>query len=276
MLNKINILLIITTGLLFSCHSSKNIGKGTIPPKDTTMAVILPPAADHSKEDSLAFIKDLYNRVTKNKIDINTFSGKIDVDYEEVDGKDVNVNAHVRIWKDSTIWISITGPLGIEGLRALITPDSIRILDKQEKTYSAKSIYYLEEMMALPLNFSILQDLLLGNPVFLDSNISSYRKTGNAVTLFNDGPVFKNLITVGLEDMLMQNSNLADSDLENNRSCILSYDEYETKKEQSFSTKRIVHIQDKKTINIKMNFKQYDFNEKLSFPFSVPKNYSQK
>ena len=71
---------------------------------------------------------------------------------------------------------------GIEGLRALITRDSVKILDKQNKLYTARSIGYLQEVSALPVNLSTLQDLIIGNAVFVDSNIISYSKFDNSIS----------------------------------------------------------------------------------------------
>ena len=49
--------------------------------------------------------------------------------------KNIMINAHFRMYKDSVIWISVTAIFGIEGLRAIITQDSVKILDKQNKCY---------------------------------------------------------------------------------------------------------------------------------------------
>jgi outer membrane lipoprotein-sorting protein len=41
-----------------------------------------------------------------------------------------------------------------------------------------------------------------------------------------------------------------------------------------FATKRRISIAEKKKLDIRLDFKQYAFNETVSFPFSIPKNYS--
>ncbi len=262
------------TCLLFSCRSAKNIQK-TVVVKDTTAAVVILPPADHAKEDSIAFIKEVYKGVQNNYINFTTFSGKIEVDYEDADGKKYNVNAHVRMYKDSVIWLSVTAILGIEGMRIYITKDSVKLQDKQNKIYTAKSITFLQELTALPLDLSTLQDLLLGNPVFLDSNISAYTKADGLVTIQSKGTFFKNLFTITEVNKLTQTSMLDDLDTERKRTCYLTYADYEKKDEISFSAKRSINVVDKKKLGIKMDFKQFEFNEKLSFPFNVPKNYTK-
>ncbi len=267
-----------TICLLYSCRSAKNI-QTAVAKKDTvvTMVGITP---DHSREDSIAFIKETYKGVMNNHINFTSFSGKIDLDYEDADGKKYNVNAHLRMYKDSVIWLSITAILGIEGLRAYITRDSVKLLDKQNKVYTARSVSFLQETTGLPLDLSTLQDLLVGNPVFLDSNINLYSKTGGTISLQSNGTFFKNLFTISETDKLVQSSKLDDIDNQKSRTCYLTYTDYENKKvvdghQIHFPTKRSINVAEKKKLDIKLDFKQYDFNEKLSFPFSVPKNYTQ-
>jgi len=267
--NKVLILLIVVVSFFASCRSTKNI-QTAIAKKDTT--VVVPVSPDHGHGDSMAYIKQNYRLLQKQRIDYTTFSAKIDVDYEDGTGKKYNVTAHVRMYKDSVIWISITAILGIEGLRAYMTRDSVKLINKQDKIYTARSVAYLQEVADLPLDFSSLQDLIIGNPIFLDSNIVSYSRSGNTISLLNSGTFFKNLLTMG-DDKLIQSSKLDDNDELRNRTCYLTYEDYENKKGINFSTKRSISVAEKKKLDIKLNFKQYDFNETLSFPFSVPKNY---
>ena len=157
------------------------------------------------------------------------------------------------MYKDSVIWISITGLFGIEGLRAYITKDSIKIINKQNKIYTGRSVAYLQEVTGLPLDLHSLQDLLIGNPVFLDSNIVSYTKSGNTISLLSIGELFKNLIT--LNEGYMHHSKLDDVDINRNRTCDLSYDDYENKKGVNFSTKRRITVSEKTKLDIKLDFK---------------------
>jgi hypothetical protein len=148
-------------------------------------------------------------------------------------------------------------------------------MDKQNKNYIARSVSYLQEVTELPLDLASLQDLLIGNPVFLDSNIVSYSKSADGISMLSNGEFFKNLFTVGETDKLLQHSKLDDLDELKNRTCYLTYNEYENREGINFSTKREISVAEKKKLDIKLNFKQYAFNETLSFPFSVPKNYKR-
>lgn len=271
-MNRVLILIVVSTCFFCSCRSTKKI-QTAIAQKDTVAIVTAP--VINPVMDSINFIKDIYSKVQQNQINFTTFSGKIDVDYEDANGKKYNVNAHLRMYKDSVIWVSITAILGIEGLRAYITADSVKMLDKQNKKYIARSVSYLQEVTALPLDLKSLQNLLIGNPVFLDSNIISYVKSANTISLLSIGSFFKNLFTIGESDKLTVSSKLDDQDVLRNRTCYLTYTDYENKKGVNFSTRRSISVSEKEKLDIKLDFKQYDFNETLSFPFSIPKNYKQ-
>lgn len=269
---KISAVLIIVICLISSCRSTRPI-QTVLAKKDSVVAVV-PSAPVATKADTMSFVRETMNKLVSNRIEFNTFSAKVNVDYQGADGKKYDVNATIRMYKDSTIWISITAIFGIEGLRAYITKDSVKILNKQDKVYTARSVSYLQEVTALPLDLHSLQDILVGNPVFLDSNIVSYSKAGNNVSLLILGSFFKNMLTLN-PSVRVENSKLDDIDLSRNRTCNLSYTDYENKKGVEFSTKRRITVSEKSNLDIKLDFKQYDFNETLTFPFSVPKNYKR-
>jgi len=259
--------------IIYSCNPAKKI-QTVIARKDSVnVAETIP--SDQARKDSMRFISTTLKKINDNRIKFTTFSAKVEMDYEDGEGKKYDVNAHVRIYSDSVIWISITAILGIEGLRIYITKDSVKLLDKQNKIYTARNISFLKDLTGLPLQLNTLQDLLVGNPVFLDPNILGYDKSENTITLQSKGALFKNLFTVTSKDYLVQNSKLDDMDPARNRTCYLFYSDYEDKKGVNFPTKRTIQISEKKKLNIKLDFKQYDFNEKLTFPFTVPKNYEQ-
>ncbi|TAL40447.1 MAG: DUF4292 domain-containing protein [Chitinophagaceae bacterium] len=263
-------ILFIAVLLFASCRSTKKI-QTAIAKKDTTTVVVV----KDEIIDSGKFIRENYEKLVKNHIDFETFSAKINVDYQGSDGKKYNVNAFIRMKKDSLIWISVNGALGIEGMRVLVDKDTVRILNKLDKEYRARSLDYLQEVASLPLDLHSMQELITGNPVFLDTNIISYSINDNTISMLHHGEWFKHLITMSSNDHLVMNSKLDDVDPLHNRTCYLNYSDYENKKGVNFSTNRIISVTEKTKLDIKLNFKQYEFNEMLTFPFSVPKNYKR-
>src|SRR5687767_1161152 len=256
---------------LVSCRSTKKL-QTAISTKDSAIVHILP-----SETDSAKSIATVMENIKKNHIDFNTFSAKIKVDYTDSRGRQPDVNAFVRIKKDDLIWISINATfLNVEAFRILISKDSVLILNKLEKQVEFHSLDYLEEIAKIPLDFKTLQDLIIGNPVFLGKKIVAYKRTENRILISTVDDHFKNLLTLAVNNNLVERSKLDDINVAFNRTADLTYYNYENRSGISFSTLREITVAEKTRVDISLDFKQYDFNKDLSFPFNIPKNYKRK
>jgi hypothetical protein len=255
-----------------SCRSVKTI-QTAIAKKDTTQVI---PVVD-LQPDSMRFIQQVLDTVHKNYIDFQTFSAKIKVRYENSNGKRYDLNASIRLKKDSIILIYITGPFDIDVLRALITPDRVTIVDKLKKTVTVWAVDHLQEIIHIPMTFADLQNLLIGNPVFLDSNISSYKKDDRSVSLVSMGSLFKHFLTVNKDDYTLLHSKLDDVDPGRARTADITYGDYQFSKSGiRFSTYRSITVSEKTKLDIVMEFKQFEFNKVENFPFSIPRNYRRQ
>lgn len=269
------LLALMVLGAMYSCRSTKKI-QTAITKIDTTR--IPPPRTEdpNAKADSLRFISSTYSAIQKNLIDFRTFSAKIKVNFEDKDGKKNDFTAFIRLRKDSTLWISINAIFGVEAFRVLITPDSIKILNKLDKKYQLSSVSSLQEIANVPFTFRELQNILVGNPIYLDSNIVAYIKNDKGISLISIGQVFKHLLTVNKDDYTLQNSKIDDIDVNRARTCQIIYGDYDKKSDMSFSKFRKIVVSEKTKLDIEMDYKQYGFNEELNYPFSIPKNFKRQ
>ena len=258
---------------LTNCRSTKKIQTAITPKKDSV--VVMEPTED-PHADSMRFIRTIFDSIEKNRIDFKTFSAKIKVDFEDKDGKKNDVTTFVRLKKDSSLWISVNAVFGIEAFRMLVTPDSVKIMNKLDKTVQLRSLQSLQEITHVPFTFSELQNIIIGNPVYLDTNIVSYKKDDRQISLIGIGQVFKHLLTIDKIDFSLQNSKLDDIDINRARTCMVIYGDYERKNNIRFSTFRKITVSEKNKVDIEMKYKQYDFNEELNFPFTIPKNYKRQ
>jgi hypothetical protein len=269
---KISIGLILICVLVFACRPAKKVQKiqEAISKIDTVTVV-----TDNTKNsvDSIRKAKEVYSNIFKNKIDFKTFSAKVRVQYDGKEGGD-EATAFIRLEKDAKIWLSLRGALGIEGFRLLVTKDSVKVMNLLKKQVQYRTISYLKEITELPFDFQTLQDLIVGNPVFVSSNVVSYKTNGNdELLVLMVGDLFKHLITLDNNNYTVVHSKLDDVDVVRNRTCDISFNDYETKSGFTFSTKRRISVAEKSKLDINLDFKQYDFNQPVTFPFSVPKNY---
>lgn len=255
-----------------SCRSTKKL-QTAVNRKDTQLVVVQPPATD----DSLKGASEILRSLSKNRINFKTFSAKIKVQYEDHKGKQPDFNAFIRLYKDSLLWISINATfLSIEAFRILITKDSIIILNKLNKQVEYHPFNYIEDIAQIPLNFSILQDIIIGNPVYMGDSVVAFRKTENHILIGTVGRFFKNLLTVSADNYLLERSKLDDINIGQNRTADLTYGDYEKNDGFYFPTYRDITVAEKTKVDINLSYKQYEFNKELSFPFSVPRNYKTK
>ena len=254
------------------CRTTKQINKA-IAPKDTSSVRI----NVQSAIDSIALINNTLASLEQNKIDFKTFNAKIKVEYQDKNGRHPDITAIVRIIKDSAIWISLSATiLNFEVYRMLISRDSVILLNRQEKEVQYRSMDYLQEVTELPINFYTLQNLIVGNPVFVDNNIIYYKKTESQVLFLMVGQYFKNLLTLSSNKYLLTHCKLDDVDMTRNRTADLTYGDYENKTGINFSTYREITVSEKNKLDIRLNFKNYEFNKELSVYFNIPKNYKSK
>ncbi|MDB5249476.1 MAG: hypothetical protein JWQ40_3870 [Segetibacter sp.] len=260
--------------VMFSCRPAKKVQKiqEAISKVDTTAVIVV---RENKTVDSTRLIKDVYNKVIKNKIDFTTFNAKVRVGYSGKEGGD-EATAYIRLKKDSAIWLSLRGALGIEGFRVLITKDSVKVMNLLKKDVQYRTISYLQEVTALPFDFATLQDLVVGNPVFIDSNVISYKvNTNNELLVLMAGKFFKHLVTIDNTNYKVLHSKLDDIDEARNRTCDITFSGYENSAGIPFSTERNISVAEQSKLDISLNFKQYSFNQPLTFPFSIPKNYKR-
>jgi hypothetical protein len=263
------VIIVFASTLLFACRSSKSIQ--TAMSKKDSAQILTPDSVAHS--DSVRFMQNIFQAVQNNRVDFETFSAKIKVDFEGSDGKKNDFNAFVRVKKDSLLWVSVNALLGIEAFRVLITPDSVKVLNKLDKVVQLRSVSYLQEITKLPFGFRELQDLIIGNPIYFDNNIVSYKKEPQSVTVLHMGDLFKHLLTIEPQSFEIQHSKLDDADPIRARTADITYGDYETRDGKPFSTYRRITLAEKSKLDIEMKYRQFDFNIPLNFPFSVPKNY---
>jgi Domain of unknown function (DUF4292) len=255
-----------------SCRTTKKINK-VIAPKDTIAVTTV----NTSVADSLRMINETMQQLKGHYIDYKTFNAKIKVEYQDNNGKQPDISAVVRIYKDSAIWVSLSATIfNVEVYRLLITKDSVVLMNMREKEVQYRSVDYLQEVTQIPFDYKTIQDLLIGNPIFLDSNIASYKKIDDKILVSTIGKNFKHLLTLTADRSLLTHSKLDDVDLARNRTADITYGEYESKPGVDFSTYREITVAEKNKVDIRFNYKQYEFNKELSVTLKVPKNFKRK
>jgi hypothetical protein len=126
------------------------------------------------------------------------------------------------------------------------------------------------------LDFGAVQEMLIGNPIYLDTTkILYYRTETKGLSLYSIGAFFSNFLTLNA-DYTLHHSKLDDVDPMRARTCDMTYGDYDYSGAVPFSTYRKISVTEKAKVDIEIIIKQYKFNETLSYNFTIPKNYKRR
>lgn len=106
------------------------------------------------------------------------FSGKASYD----DGKSaLDFGYTIRLKRDSVIWVDITDPfVGLKIARAVVFPDSAAFYNRMESNWMAGGIDLIQEKIKLNLEFNHLQNVLLGEPMYIPESVDDIQLEGDS------------------------------------------------------------------------------------------------
>jgi outer membrane lipoprotein-sorting protein len=208
--------------------------------------------------------------------DYNTASFKAKIEVKEK--KTQNFTANVRLVRDSIIWASLTGTLGVEGARIIITKDTIHILDKVNKVYYKEPFSFIYQYVPFPVTMNLLQDILLGNHRIDTAALTEF-KIEDAYSIHQKGKEINSVFII--DPLLFMPLLVKMNETEHNRHLSLAYRDYRPASDTDaaskvFSFHRIVDFKSGKKIKIDIKFLRINWNEELTFPFSVGDRYENK
>jgi hypothetical protein len=251
--------LLATCGLLLvvSCKARKPLIANRVP--DTAVKTAT------NKENKIKAIK-------ARQIYFSTFSAKAKTKLD-IGGNSNDVTLNIRINRGQKIWVSITAIAGIEVARALITPDSIIIMNRLQSVYIKKQFDYIYTFTGNQINYKTLESLLVGNAIpellnddaALQSDSSKTTLTGNL-----RGLLYKLLIG---PDMKVTQTNLNDQSAGQslqvtNNTFIQAGNRVVPSQIDMASV-----VKDKK-IEVNLHYVKVEFDQPLEYPFSIPSRYT--
>jgi hypothetical protein len=203
----------------------------------------------------------------------NWFFAKAKIEIE--DSKNNNtVNAIIRMKKDSVIWISLNAILGIEVSRILITPDSVKLLDKFNKRYYKKDFNYIKQITHMPgLTFDILQRAITGSEIGFENKNPIVEKVDSAYKILTTENQVQNIIWVNALNLTLSKKQLEDRVI--NQSYEMNYADYRLLADRLFSFKRKVKINSQADNNyqLSIDYNKVTLDEPQRIPFNVPEKY---
>jgi len=204
---------------------------------------------------------------------VTTFSGraKSEVAFNQ---DHYEVTANVRIERDKAIWISVTALMGIEAGRILITPDSVKLINRLQAAYVSKPFEYLHNFTNNELDFFSLQQLLVGHVV-------QQTLTNDSEIWMNDRGYFlrgqRNDLQYSVQlDTSYRPASAVFTDTIRNQRMEAHYKEYQSSEGQTFPNQvKISIVAAGLTLQSEMHYNRMVYDEKLEMPFSIPARYKE-
>ena len=268
----VNSFLITLLVLASSCRAKKTIVKA---PVHATTDIV---ETGISSPDSLSHAMQIADAP------ILWFGAKASVS-SDINNQTNSFSANLRIKKDSAIWISISPALGIEVARALITPDSLKFINRINGTFFKGDYKYLNDLLQIEVNFKMIQAILLGN-AYLHYAIEQYisdRENAELVLSTIKKRRIRREIDLEIPQILTQE--IWFSSLQNKivrmemqddrpvRKFTVNYLQFEKVDELSMPNKLIITAQADKQVKIDLEYSRMTINKELNLPFNIPENY---
>lgn len=233
--------------------------------------VVAPPAKEETKIDNTK--ANALTLLNSKQLKFNTLSlrAKATLDIAG-DANDVTMNFKMK--NNETIWVSITALGGMaEVARALITPDSIKVINRIKSEYLKKPFSYVYNFTNKQVNFNTLQAILTGNAMGEFLTESSTVKQINGVWEVSGSKATLDYRLLFNTLFKVAETNLNDS--KSGQALKVTYTDYQKLNESLFpSALQINTLSGTKKININLQFVKIDGNVPVEFPFTVPKRFT--
>lgn len=189
---------------------------------------------------------------------------------------------YVRMQKDSLIWMQVSANIGIRGLRALVTKDSAFVIDYVNKEYAKYDFASLSKELNFPVNFDLLQSILLGTMPYPNYDASKViKKKDKKYWIVHQRESFLNIenhFNPKIERLLQ----MILTDTRNHNKLFLEYDKYKKVKSVTVPTQQNVKIKyedggEIMETYVELKHKKPKINqESLAFPFKISSRYKLK
>ncbi|MFD2248479.1 DUF4292 domain-containing protein [Pontibacter ruber] len=211
-------------------------------------------------------------RVSVQNLDFSYLTAKGQVNVQDR-GESISSGVSMRIRKDSVIWVSVQPGLGIEAARIKMTQDSVFVMNRLRREYTATSYSYLSNKFKVQVDYNVLQALLLGNYQPNGAEKVMEQEQLQHVQQLRNNLLFDYFI--GRENQKLQQLDVKDQQTGNTIS--VKYDSFQNIGSVPFAHALDAQIlQTGQTSSFNLNHSKVTVTDQaLDFPFSVPADYKR-
>lgn len=219
-------------------------------------------------------------KLAARNLEFENFAARGRIHLEEADGSKMSSNLSLRISKDSIIWASVVPGLGIEVARLRITPDSVYLINRLNRTFFAGDYALLRDKFKVDVNFAMVQALLLGN--YLPGDTSQQKMLQEPPLQHIRHQQATLLIDQFLDLTDLKLRKLTIRDEQTSSALQVDYGNFESQQNHTYPRSARITVQQNQGSETKgtmatLEYNKVSINEPgLSFPFSIPQGYTRR
>lgn len=187
------------------------------------------------------------------------------------DGQTQSFNAEMRWQKGQQIWMSFS-LFGIEGMRVVITPDSLKVIDRLNRRYFMKPFHFINEKTFMNISYADMEKLLLGEMVMANPMASQVLEGEDKLLVLLEDQSMVNRATFGNNPL-----NLLEQRVEFPavmRNLLATFSKYRPLQNTNFAYERYLRANDgPREFWAEITFNDINLNRKLTYPFEINNKY---
>lgn len=225
----------------------------------------------------------LRDSVKANEADFDMLSVRVKVGFKTSKMSD-SFKMHVRMKKDSLIWISATY-YKVEVARFILRPDSVYMMDRKNHKYYIGDYSFIQEKFQVPFDFNSLQAVLLGNSLNVDNSdkVRNYSARGRHVisalkvqevkdTTVRKGPIKRVYsMWVNPNDFRITKTKITES--KSKKGMEIAYADWRDVAGFALPHKAEMKVTDKEEMLFSTEYLKVTTETELTFPFKISDKY---
>jgi hypothetical protein len=232
----------------------------------------------------------LLERMREAQLNYEWFSSRVIITMTDDRKNTSELRGQLRIRRDSAIWISLTTPiLNIEAARLLITPDSVKLINRLDKTYYNDDFSLINTLFSSTADYYLLQSLLTGNDLMnyeienfradLDNREYRLNSTGRAkkrryLRKNEKQQILVQNIWLNPDNYKISRINLKEVGDETHKLQV-AYSAFETSDENIIPTQMIFEVNATRRMVLHIRYQRPELDIPQPMPFRIPDNFSK-
>ncbi len=215
----------------------------------------------------------LIKEVEDNNFTFDQFQTKFSAKVETEDAK-LSLKGQLRMKNDSVVWLSVALPVGLEVVRAMITHDSVFVINRTEKTYIKESIKNFKQIPSPIADLKFIQAILVGNDITLKNGDKYYSEIVDEMYKLQTIKEINKILLVQPENFRIKKCDLNEISGDE-RKIELKYDNFENHEGRFLPTNIDLTISKKPKFNISISYSNVLLNTEQDYKFSIPKKFER-